>query len=365
LTFPRIVLTTSREIIDESDVYVDVHKAIRRTHPAPKMHVRRSQRVKDVNLIDIDENTEADGEPLQRALSVGGGKVDPTSMLSSSPKTTLLMRRSSAGQDGQLIHTMVPVKANYEEMRDHLKHLGPSNPASNPKSTRVTAVKIKPGTAHAQSRSASVAADIVVEVPNNGDGADERTSLLRPQLTGKDGVQALRQSYTNPTVSPKGSDINGSAATAGAYTTEEQALEQNDQANQTHKTEPAPGDSPDGTTSSGGSFPLGGERKRQSRGYVRSGSITENVVEAGGIRKVVLEATSSGDDGELEGLPTPGQSRPQSVGLTVEPVLERDGEDEDGEGEAAGASADGASTDGTAKPGSGKKNRRRNRKGAK
>lgn len=39
-------------------------------------------------------------------------------------------------------------------------------------------------------------------------------------------------------------------------------------------------------------------RSSTGRGGVRSGSITENIVEAGGIRKVVLETTSSSEDAD-------------------------------------------------------------------
>ena len=134
-------LTIPREIIDESDVYVDVHKAIRRAHPAPKARIQRKDillkdaAVKDGVLVDLAESEHDQAQRIHRA-SLGPRNETPT--LSSSPRTTsLFVRRGSAG------HT-VSVKANFEDMREHLKHLGPSNPASNPKSTRVSAVKIKP-----------------------------------------------------------------------------------------------------------------------------------------------------------------------------------------------------------------------------
>ncbi len=54
------------------------------------------------------------------------------------------------------------------------------------------------------------------------------------------------------------------------------------------------------STSSVASLPgrTGGRTRHRTTGTVRSGSITENVVEAGGIRKIVLETTSSSDDAE-------------------------------------------------------------------
>ncbi|KAK8111458.1 uncharacterized protein PG998_007915 [Apiospora kogelbergensis] len=269
------------EIIDESDVYVDVHRAIRRTHPAPKARVQRKDllnkdaAVKDGNLIDLEDET---GRPLPNQRTSFGGKTD-TAALSSSPKTTLLMRRSSAGHDGQNARTTVPIKANFEEMRDHFKHLGPSNPASNPRSTKVSAVKIKPGTG-GQTRNGSVATENVSEnMVANGDGTNERTSLLKPLITPKDGVQALQQSYGT-----------------GTQTKESQKDE----------------DSPTTVSGTNSVASLLQDRRAFRRGNVRSGSITENVIEAGGIRKVVLEATASGDEGEILVVESPSHARSQA-----------------------------------------------------
>ncbi|KAI1634416.1 hypothetical protein F4809DRAFT_527553 [Biscogniauxia mediterranea] len=270
------------EIIDESDVYIDVHKAIRRSHPAPKAraqrkdHMVRDTVVKDAVLIDLQDGEDGRPGQLQRTSSLNG-RVDP-SILSSSPKmTTLMMRRSSTGQDGQMKTMTVPIKANFEEIRDHLKHLGPSNPASNPKSTRVTAVKIKPGTASANNNQQRVSSVVDAPVEEQEDSADERTSLLRP----KDGIQALQQSYH--AVSP--ADKDGHHKISLSLEGESRHTEQS-------KSNP---------NSSGNSSPIDsaeidavGRRKR----YVRSGSITENIVEAGGVRKVVLEANSSSDSEE-------------------------------------------------------------------
>ncbi|KAI0129410.1 hypothetical protein BJ170DRAFT_616149 [Xylariales sp. AK1849] len=308
------------EIIDESDVYVDVHKAIRRSHPAPKARIQRKDilnkdaAVKDGNLIDLEDAEDGAEFQTRRPASLGG-RTESAAVLSSSPKTTLLMRRSSASHDGQLMHTTVPVRANYEEMRGHLKHLGPSNPASNPKSTKVSAVKIKPGVGP-QTRTLSVATDAIPENRDNlagTNGANERTSLLRPHIDGKDGIQALHQSYTSP--------ASGAVPPKLVITSNAGETEQEDQGTQT-KGDPAANDNNSPTassTSSVGSLPsqygngiAGAERRRAKRGDVRSGSITENVVEAGGIRKVVLEATSSGEDGEADGSKSPVPLEPMS-----------------------------------------------------
>ncbi|KAJ2975645.1 hypothetical protein NUW58_g8298 [Xylaria curta] len=278
------------EIIDESDVYIDVHKAIRRAHPSP--HARAQRRdlmvkdtaIKDGMLVDLaEEEVEGTNDQLdihRRAPSVNGRSE--ASVLSQSPKTTLLFRRTSTDQNGKTVHTTVPVKANLEDMRDHLKNLGPSNPASNPKTTRVSAVKIKPGSATPLIQPESGFVGVITESLDNG--ADERTSLLRPQLTAKDGVQALHQSHYGSPNSGRGDTPKPTVITAYA---DQPSGKESD----TRQTSSATSSEDSGSPTDGGE----GERIVRRRGHVRSGSITENIVEAGGVRKVVLEANSSSE----------------------------------------------------------------------
>ncbi|KAI1748603.1 hypothetical protein F4782DRAFT_516687 [Xylaria castorea] len=283
------------EIIDESDVYVDVHKAIRRAHPGP--HARAQRRdlmvkdtaVKEGVLVDLaEENVERQDDQssqLRRTPSLNGRSE--ASFLSQSPKTTLLRRRTSADQNGKMVHTTVPVKANFEDMRDHLRNLGPSNRASNPKTTRVSAVKIKPGQAasppiHPPIHPRSSFVDVIPEDPNSR--VDERTSLLRPQVTAKDGVQALHHSYYGYETTGKGDLTRPTVVTADIS----QPSGKENNISQTGQT----------TSSESNTSPTDNGEAEPSvrrRGHVRSGSITENIVEAGGIRKVVLEANSSSE----------------------------------------------------------------------
>ena len=58
-------------------------------------------------------------------------------------ETTYLLRRRSGGVDG--VKPNAPVTLRAANMKEHLKHLGPSNAASRPKATKYTSVKIKPG----------------------------------------------------------------------------------------------------------------------------------------------------------------------------------------------------------------------------
>ncbi|KAI0142695.1 hypothetical protein GGR57DRAFT_485804 [Xylariaceae sp. FL1272] len=281
------------EIIDESDVYVDVHKAIRRAHPAPKARAHRKDlmnkdaAVRDGTLIDLAEEAEEGDNGVGRQQRVSSLSAAPDSpMLSHSPRTTkLLMRRSSADQDGRLVHTTVPVKSNYEDMLDHFKHLGPSNPAANPKTTRVSAVKIKPGsTAPATwQRKSNSATDIPQQ--ESRDGVDERTSLLPPA---RDGIQALHHSYY-------GSPLSGTdAAQKPTIVTDDgDGAEGRDIASR-KKASTSSDDNVSPTTIGSTEIDAIGRR----RGYVRSGSITENIIEADGVRKVILEANSSSSESE-------------------------------------------------------------------
>ena len=148
------------EIVDESDVFVDVHKvclffksppsgglhtqAIRRIHPAPRTRVPKgeivtgtnprkpSEAVKDGEL-QVEE-TEGD---LQRKLSL---QEHP-----STKATTFLMRRRSSGAAGHSLDrsTTRNIRSDDPDLMQHLKHLGPPNAASRPKATRIGTVKIK------------------------------------------------------------------------------------------------------------------------------------------------------------------------------------------------------------------------------
>lgn len=360
--------TSCREIIDESDVYIDVHKAIRRLTPAPKARLQRrlSQVEDEIRRHSRDDTKITDDDLLEghdlryKRIDSIGGKSD-TRELSSSPRTTatLLMRRSSAGVDGRLMDGTVPVRANFEDIKEHLKHLGPSNPASNPKGTKSTTVKIKPGiVVHQQPRAASVAGDIIEEAVH--DEGDETTGLLRPKATGKDGIRALHQSYGAVSTGDITSEPIENGKTIRIKIDDADARALADEATQTsaHSSkadlihfEPETGNEDEIASPASDIGPYG----RQS--YVRSGSITENVVESRGIRKVVLETTSSNESDEDLSLETRSH-------LSVPSALQGSEEDED-EHDGNGEGASGASTGGQSQGGKKKKNRRKKRKGSK
>ncbi|KAK0668497.1 putative transporter [Cercophora samala] len=382
------------EIIDESDVYIDVHKAIRRLQPAPKARVQRRQSEDQAGRF-VEHNGVADhsGDLIQ--FDTTGTTSFDSPALSSSPKlATLMMRRSSAGREGH--HTTVPVRANFEDIRQHLKHLGPSNPATNPRDTKSTTVKIKPGTGlHVTGRSSSVAEGAIEEPtlehvhehPEEEEG-DETTSLLNPQVTGKDGIQALQQTYgaTSPVTVQLASPVNGVPTLT---------LETPDQGDRSTQTAPAKRESPTESVSAGHRSISSGDSTHSARNdvanlfpakpYVRSGSITENIVESRGVRKVVLETTSSNDEDEFAVIGT-SPEQPKSRGTfglfgradaakseTAEEEEEllspETGEESASKGGDASSKGNGAPGTAAGGPSSGggakKKNRRKKRKGGK
>lgn len=138
------------EIVDESDVFVDVHKAIRRLTPAPRARrieaaaaaAAAKRTTEHPVLVDIAEDRHGN------TLQVGslGAHSDSGSFDTHGPRTAIFMkRRSSAGPDGRLDNHTVPVKASLEEMKRELR-LGPANRAANPNNMKKESVfKIKQG----------------------------------------------------------------------------------------------------------------------------------------------------------------------------------------------------------------------------
>lgn len=383
------------EIIDESDVYIDVHKAIRRLTPAPKarMHHRHSE---DHGVKSGDESTAVadNGSAIvhdvhHKAVDVAGiGGNQDASAVSSSPKaTTFMMRRSSAGVDGQTVKTTIPVRANFNDIRQHLKHLGPSNPATNPRDTRSTTVKVKPGLHQLPPRPASVSEGALNSAIEDG----ETISLLHPQVTGKDGIQALTHSYGAMSPGPNVT-VHFAPSMDGSPEFSLESVEQVSKATQTmpkpsgaetsSEVAPAPRSSSSGESARSLRTDSGLLGKRS---YVRSGSITENVIESRGVRKVVLETTSSNEDDEFAiTISSPGQTKtqartdtgssgfvaredPVSEAAEDEGLLSPDPGDEHTAGPSsdAGSRSDAGTGGGPSNAGGKKKSRRKKRKGGK
>ncbi len=275
-------------------------------------------------------------------------------MLSTSPKTaTLMMRRSSAGVDGHFLTTAVPVRANFDDIRQHLKHLGPSNPATNPNKTRSTTVKVKPGSGvHVtQPLPHSIVEHATEEMAGEED--DETTSLLKPQTSAKDGIPAPSQTYGS--VSPA-ITVQHAPQTNGVTALRLDQEEQADKSTQTSAhsslldlssgaSTVAPAPQQGSPSSSPRQLPTKQQRGSSSgsstssiktdqtltakRPYVRSGSITENVVESRGVRKVVLQTSSSSEAEESAAtltLTSPPE-QPRLVGRSTFGLFSRDQKD--------------------------------------
>jgi metal transporter CNNM len=314
------------EIVDESDVFIDVHKAIRRLAPSPAYRTRLPKvpavqverpvaNGHDGDLIDIHEGETLSPIGVQRIKTLDG--VAPKSKSSdrnASPRQTgFPMRRRSSATDHK------PQRYSTEEVREHLKHLGPSNLASHPKATRSTTVKIKPG--NARGNSASQAADDGYGTParrisesageyQGGVGEGMFNSAGREASDGVQAVQHDYGSYTGSAIKSRPSTSASKGVQASPtdlidmHIEDDDALH-NDNGRGRALSQPAYRHRKDSkSTSTVGSLPRR-ENKSQSpkqahSGPARSGSITENIIDINGIRKVVLQTNSGSSNDEDE-----------------------------------------------------------------
>lgn len=291
------------EIVDESDVFVDVHKAIRRAMPAPTRRIPKTYFLPDepsnVNgaapdLVNIDEGEMLKPDDLQRAKTAD----NPPKKSANGPR-----RRSSAGQSAGGDAKPTRRAASTDEIKEHLKHLGPSNLASRPRTTRYNTVKIKPGTATAT----AVKVDgretpirrISETVSEYQSGIGEGV-LSSGGKNASGGVQALKQEGYG---SISGSPVEKRPLSANkAGNSSAQDGENSDRLGSPARD--IQQQRPPATTfesqSTIGSLPESRSRSPyyHHKGPARSGSITENIIDQNGFRKVVLELTSSSDSNE-------------------------------------------------------------------
>jgi metal transporter CNNM len=304
-----------REIIDESDVFIDVHKAIRRLTPAPKSRVPKGRFVEEPPSLPThteEDNTVdlSNGNPLSPPS--GGGTSDVTVRRASTgithpPAPTFLLRNKN-GEVNPATPNEMFTKMGADEIRQHLKHLGPSNLASRPRQTRYQSVKIKaPGVSPTRSgftdsdSGRRMSADhpqrqLEVIGYQGGIGAGLLQSAGKDA---KDGVHVLKTGY----------------GTIGDHTTVHTnvtklvvpEVDNEHQARTSHPTSPfytTPNRSKPSSVHSYETRPID-HQKGPSRisGPARSGSITEQIIDVNGIRKVVLHATSSSGSSDTE-IPT-------------------------------------------------------------
>lgn len=355
---------TSREIIDESDVFIDVHRAIRRMAPAPKSRVPKGEVVAsestivagEEDLIDLAEDQKSPKDwPLRRNATADGSvmKVNGSHPdLGTSPKAAPDLRRISS-VTGASDRESAPKRSNTLE---HLKHLGPSNLASRPRQTRYNTVKIKPGGGSipeyipkTQETSETPRTLSVSAAPHGGVGAGLLSSAGKEA---KDGVQALQAGYGSIGASPDAPKTPSKGSQSFPFDKTDSNQQENQGPNTSYQ---SPSDrAPAVRTNSHSTLgSLNGRSQspkiRKTNSVARSGSITENIIDMGGIKKTVLETTSSSSD-DAENRPEEGNAA----------ELEEEEEDH-----AAGSEEQGKENDNGGEAGGRKKRRRRKRKGPK
>lgn len=335
------------EIIDESDVFVDVHKAIRRMAPAPKTRFRTFH---DRSTLDDDDAKEIDeNQPL---LGKVDGDASRKPSLANGQTTFMMRRKSSAASDHAPRDKPkpVPVRSTPTDMREHLKHLGPSNAANHPKATKYTSVKIKPGIGTIPENKPTTTG-----IETDSGNQTDSSCAQPPAVDVDDAVEALRSGR------PRGAS-GGAAAVYGTMNNaptrrssspESGRMSAQEASKLASENTAGPQESPkprsavgrdaqqqiqnaDGDRRSGTSDARADEEPLQlpeklvvgqqpeeddlvgelgaivdsgrakKRLQARSGSITETTMEVGGMKKTVLETTSSSEE---DGIASPTASR--------------------------------------------------------
>jgi metal transporter CNNM len=311
-----ISANNNREIIDESDVFIDVHKAIRRMAPAPRARVPRGKVVNDdlpkpVEVPAADNETDAEHAEQNGATAPRKTSMPETS--EAPPKPSFMLRRRSSGSKG----TMSPLRSDDPSVMQHLKHLGPSNAANRPKQTRINTVKIKPG-------QTNLIPDIPQTIPENVQAESTQTEVLGPDShapqggvgegllasagrDASDGVHSVAVSSVGyGTMAPSGDRTSWKSPT-GPREREEDPMSPRGGANENDETAHLIVDNRKENNESRGRSrsvstiaSLKSVRTRspspfKKRHTARSGSISQNVVDVNGIKKIVLETTSSSD----------------------------------------------------------------------
>ncbi|KAF8420216.1 hypothetical protein EV426DRAFT_537843 [Tirmania nivea] len=151
------------EIIDESDVFIDVHKAIRRINPFPftrknfshqphsRMAADSARAATTIAAAVVGLDTSGAAEYLRNNSDYFNSHGNPsanntTTSNSHAPPSPLIAAIDSndANVTGDATRRTSIQQIPLDVMA-HLKHLGPSNLASNPKKTMSKTIKIKSG----------------------------------------------------------------------------------------------------------------------------------------------------------------------------------------------------------------------------
>ena len=242
-------------------------------------------------LLEIDEDGQKPQHDLLRKPSTSNGaprKTSKSADMSSSPKMTFLMRRASGttASDRELIAK----RADDPELLEHLKHLGPSNLASKPHQTRYQSIKIKPGESFADAIAKgdhAKAKSILIAPPKTAGGGIGEGLVGSAGKDAKDGVHFLHVGYGSMDGPQSGKSQDTETSNKSVQVDRNNSL-------------PQPGNSrraSEGSVSTVASLPEREPATTPVRSRTaRSGSITENIIESGGITKVVLDISSGSED---------------------------------------------------------------------
>ncbi|KAH8705068.1 putative DUF21 and CBS domain protein [Talaromyces proteolyticus] len=308
------------EIIDESDVFIDVHKAIRRMAPAPKARVPKGHIVEDPPTLPNGSAEDTTNGDLSTGLT---SRNEPRRLSSSvmNPPGLRFSLRNNPDAPEQII-----TKRGTDEIREHLKHLGPSNLASRPRQTRYQNVKIKaPGASPTRSgMTDSESGRYSGEYRHSDVGSIKSGPAPKlqssPSFTARDGVRALRQTYgtINEVVTPEAvSKTNTDEGSNRVNESTDLLSHEAGNGDGDEVARPPPSRTPNRSkpNSLHGHDARASEYSKSSSHLsapARSGSITEQIIDVNGIRKVVLHPTSSNSSSETERSPktvSPGSNQ--------------------------------------------------------
>lgn len=199
-------------------------------------------------------------------------------------------RRASSTMGGSDWEGPLHRSVNAETL-GHLKHLGPSNVASRPRQTRFQTVKIKPG---ADSSSKTSITSIpakhlpVFAAARGADGPGGATS----GKSATDEVLNVQASYGT---------MNSSSKTPNNNTQSQEQYKDMSAQREPNANKSGTRTASAGSVTTATSLPKHNNSRetfylKKTNNVARSGSITENIVDAGGIKKTVLETTSSSSD---------------------------------------------------------------------
>ena len=200
-------------------------------------------------------------------------------------------RRASSTMGGSDREGPLHRSVNAETL-GHLKHLGPSNVASRPRQTRFQTVKIKPGADSGSKTS-------VPSIP-----AKHLPAFAAARGAGSPGGATSGKSATDEVLNVQASygTINSSSKTPNNHTQPQEQYKNMSTQRESNANKSGTRTASAASVTTVASLPKHNDSsetyylKKKTNNVARSGSITENIVDAGGIKKTVLETTSSSSD---------------------------------------------------------------------